>query len=91
MKLYQLFTFALLCLSFNSVAQNDTWVAIQQKIDAKPFAGKNLKLTGAVKTEGDAGLALLIVRVDKKDKKMGFFDNMQDRPIQSDRMENICH
>ncbi|MBP9098049.1 MAG: CocE/NonD family hydrolase [Ferruginibacter sp.] len=83
MKLYQLFTFALLCLSFNSVAQNDTWVAIQQKIDAKPFAGKNLKLTGAVKTEGDAGLALLIVRVDKKDKKMGFFDNMQDRPIQS--------
>ena len=83
MKLLSLLLTTIICLS-NTVliAQNDTWVAIQQKIDAKPFAGKNLKLSGAVKTKGDAGMALLIVRVDKKDKKMGFFDNMQDRPIQ---------
>ena len=66
-----------------SHAQADTWTAIRQKIDAKPYAGKNLKLTAAVRTESESGMALLIVRVDKKDKKMGFFNNMQDRPIQS--------
>ncbi|MGB5007459.1 MAG: CocE/NonD family hydrolase [Ferruginibacter sp.] len=64
-------------------AQADTWTAIQQKIDAKPYAGKNLKLTAAVRAETETGMAMLIVRVDKKDKKMGFFNNMQDRPIQS--------
>ena len=83
MKLLTLALTAIISLYHNaSYAQSDTWVAIQQKIDAKPYAGKNLKLTGAVKTEGDAGLAMLIVRVDRKEKKMGFFDNMQDRPIQ---------
>lgn len=66
-----------------SNGQTDNWTAIRQKIDAKPYAGKNLKLTAAVRTESEEGIALLIVRVDKKDKKMGFFDNMQDRPIQS--------
>lgn len=78
--------FLLLICSIFTVAigfgQNDTWVAIQQKIDAKPFAGKNLRLSAAVKTESATGMAMLIVRVDKTDKKMGFFDNMQDRPIQ---------
>ncbi len=65
-------------------SQNDSWTAIRQKIDAKPLAGKTLKLTAAVKASTTSGMAFLIVRVDKKNKKMGFFDNMQDRPIQTD-------
>ena len=64
-------------------AQNDIWTAIEQKIDAKPYAGKKIRFTGAARTEGETGMALLLVRVDKKDKKPGFFDNMQDRPIQN--------
>ena len=31
-----------------SNGQTDNWTAIRQKIDAKPYAGKNLKLTAAV-------------------------------------------
>ena len=76
-----LFAILFFLLPAVTFAQNDTWVAIQQKIDAKPFAGKNMRLTAAAKTESASTMAMLVVRVDNTDKKMGFFDNMEDRPI----------
>lgn len=60
----------------------ENWTALSQTINATEFAGKKFKFSGAVKTSGSSeGLAMLWARVDKKDKKMGFFDNMQDRPV----------
>ncbi|MBC7867527.1 MAG: hypothetical protein H7X88_08330, partial [Gloeobacteraceae cyanobacterium ES-bin-316] len=65
-----------------SLLAQDNWSAFSQKINAAPFAGKNFKMSGSIKTNGEENaMAMLFFRVDKKDKTMGFFDNMQDRPV----------
>ncbi|MDQ3712572.1 MAG: S41 family peptidase [Acidobacteriota bacterium] len=58
---------------------------LMQAIDAAPFRGKRMRLRGAVRVEADeAGArAQLWTRVDRTDGKLGFFDNMGDRPITS--------
>ena len=53
---------------------------IMQRIDATPYRGKKIRLRAAVRAQGRAQLW---VRVDEKDGALGFFDNMQDRPITS--------
>jgi C-terminal processing protease CtpA/Prc len=56
---------------------------VTQSIDAIEYRGKEIKLRAYVKTNvsnfGNQGQ--LWVRVDRKNKRMGFFDNMDDRPI----------
>ena len=60
----------------------DNWSAFAQKIDASAYAGKKFKMSASIKTNGEQdAMAMLFFRVDKKDKTMGFFDNMQDRPV----------
>jgi len=55
------------------------------KIDAKPYQGLKFRYTAAVKmAESSEGNGQLWFRVDKKDGKFGFFENMRDRPIMSD-------
>jgi len=60
---------------------------VMQQIDATPFCGKRVRFRAAVRTdvEGDEGRAQLWLRVDrtreKGQRRMGFFDNMHDRPI----------
>jgi len=59
---------------------------IGQTINAGQFAGKKIKLTGAIKTsvEGAGNQAQMWIRVDRKNSdKPGFVDNMSDRPIVS--------
>jgi C-terminal processing protease CtpA/Prc len=54
-----------------------------QGIDAKPFRGKLVRLRAAVKVA--EGLGQMWLRVDRVNNAMGFFDNMVDRPIQSNK------
>jgi putative CocE/NonD family hydrolase len=62
-------------------AQNN-WAAFQQVLSAKGLEGKKIRFSAAMRTDADENsFALLIVRVDLKEKKTGFFDNMQDRPV----------
>ena len=51
--------------------------------DAAPFKGKEFIFKAAVKAE--EGKGQMWFRVDRPKKQRGFFDNMDDRPIQSDR------
>jgi predicted Zn-dependent protease len=53
-----------------------------QVIDATPYRGKGIRYQAAVRAEGHAQLW---VRIDRKDEQLGFFDNMEDRPITVDK------
>ncbi len=78
---------------YNSIRVNRDKILLQQQgasrigtfftyIDAKKYLGKTIKMTGKVKLiKGSAGTGHLWMRVDLPNKKMGFFDNMSDRPI----------
>ena len=51
-------------------------------ISAIKYQGKKIKLTGDVKIKnGSSGKGHLWVRVDRKNRKTGFFDNMSNNPI----------
>jgi len=51
---------------------------------ASDYRGKTLKFTGQVKlADGSQGSGHLWLRVDKPGDQVGFFDNMDDRPITS--------
>jgi hypothetical protein len=60
---------------------------VMQKIDAAPFRGKRVRYRAAVRTriDGENGGARLWMRIDliaeKGQHKIGFFDNMANRPI----------
>jgi C-terminal processing protease CtpA/Prc len=63
---------------------------IVQSFDATRFRGKRVRLRSAIRTEGNnKGRAQMWLRVDRKTEKgaalTGFFDNMDDRPVVSDR------
>ncbi len=56
---------------------------IMQSFDARTFRGKVVRFRAAVRTEiaEQQGAAQMWLRVDRAGKRMGFFDNMGDRPI----------
>ena len=57
---------------------------IGAQLDAKPYLGKKLKLTGKAKLAPESkGSGHLWMRVDNEDKSPGFFNNMQDSPIRN--------
>ena len=58
---------------------------LMQAIDATQFRGHRVRFRAAVRMEGadPAARAQLWVRADRPEKQMGFFNNMDDRPIQS--------
>ena len=59
------------------------WGAFNQTIDIKPYRGKKFQLQAAVKvkTIDSTAAGQVWVRVDRPNKKMGFFYNMMDKPI----------
>lgn len=63
----------------------NTFGNLMQSIDAAPYRGKRVRFRAAVRTEvsGAGNQAQLWFRVDRADNQMGYFDNMQDRPITS--------
>jgi hypothetical protein len=58
---------------------------VTQSIDAAPYRGKDIKLRAFVRThvEGPGNQGQVWLRVDREGGRMGFFDNMDDRPIRS--------
>jgi pimeloyl-ACP methyl ester carboxylesterase len=74
-----------LCPLFVSAQNASNWGAINQRFDVKNYLGKKFKLEAAVKVTmiDSAAEAEIWVRVDKPNKKMGFFYNMMDKPIRS--------
>ncbi|WP_207420160.1 S41 family peptidase [Desertivirga brevis] len=50
-------------------------------IDAVPYRGKRFRLRSMIKTDGSGGSGQMWVRVDRDGNKMGFFDNMDSRPV----------
>lgn len=73
----------ILSVEFASAQMPKDWGAFNQRVDAAPYIGKKFRLEAAVKVqvidstaEGEVWL-----RIDKADKKMGFFYNMMDKPI----------
>ena len=50
-------------------------------INATEHRKRKVKLTAQIRVEGEGARAMMWLRVDRKDKQMGFFDNMGDRPI----------
>lgn len=57
---------------------------ITNSVDATPWRGRRVRLTGAVRVDVPADATVgLWLRVDRAQRQMGFFDNMQDRPIRN--------
>jgi C-terminal processing protease CtpA/Prc len=66
-----------------SKAAAPTFAPINASLDAVPLQGKEFKFKAKVRMVNGEGQGQLWARVDRSDKKMGFFDNMQDRPIKN--------
>lgn len=60
---------------------------VMYSIDATAFRGKQVAFEAAARTDGVARLQLWM-RVDRRGNRIGFFDNMGDRPVM-DRVEQI--
>lgn len=60
-----------------------------QTVDASQLRGREIRLRAFVRTEGGegGGTAQLWLRVDREGGVVGFFENMQDRPISSAEWE----
>ena len=58
-----------------------------QTLDATPYRGKRIRLRAAVRVDPDAAgdRAQMWLRVDRAGRKLGFFDNMGDRPIRTNK------
>ncbi|MHC4470261.1 MAG: S41 family peptidase [Planctomycetota bacterium] len=60
---------------------------LMQAFDATPFRGKLFRLKAAIRVTGAASRAQMWIRVDRAPRKMGFFENMHDRPVRSSAWE----
>ncbi|MGD2086526.1 MAG: S41 family peptidase [Candidatus Aminicenantes bacterium] len=61
----------------------NSYGAIANGLDAIPYRGKTIKLKAAVKV--GKGMGQLWLRVDRTGKEVGFFDDMDEKPIQSNQ------
>jgi hypothetical protein len=61
----------------------DGFVTLMQTVPAEALRGKSIRLRGQVRAivQGASGTAALWLRVDRTKGTMGFFDNMDDRPV----------
>jgi C-terminal processing protease CtpA/Prc len=62
---------------------------LMQTIDAKPFRGHRVRYRAALRVSDLDTRAHLWLRVDRAGKRMGFFDNMSDRPVRSAFWETV--
>lgn len=77
---------ALLVISLHAQSQQAVdWGAFMRTVNVKEYAGKKFRLEAAVKVDlvDSTADAEIWARVDKQDKKIGFFNNMMDKPIRS--------
>lgn len=83
MKKFFLYISILFLPTFLFAQMPNDWGAFNQRLEAKIFAGKKFKLQAAVKVQliDPTSEAEIWVRVDRPNKKKGFFYNMMDKPI----------
>ncbi len=67
------------------VASGAGFGTLVQSVAAEAYRGRLVKLAASVRTEvtGGGNQGQMWLRVDRMDGQMGFFDNMDDRPIRS--------
>jgi len=77
-------------LSQNSKEVSRHWTFFFQRIEIESNTTKKFKVIASVKieTEDPNAKASLWARVDNNDGEMGFFDNMDDRPITSNQWQS---
>jgi C-terminal processing protease CtpA/Prc len=70
-------------LSRDGEVKPESFGNLMQAFDAAPYRGKRVRFRAAVRADvsGFGNRAQLWLRVDRRGEVMGFFDNMQDRPI----------
>ncbi|MBV9881677.1 MAG: hypothetical protein JO276_01560 [Sphingomonadaceae bacterium] len=69
-------------LESTGTVASDQFGVVTATVDAHPYRGRRIRLTGAVRTQVGSGIPVgLWLRVDRAANAMGFFDNMMDRPI----------
>ena len=67
-----------------TLTAQDNYSGFAQKVSVAAYAGKNFKYSGAVKSnDNENSMALLTVKVQRKENKEGFSDFMLDRPVKS--------
>jgi C-terminal processing protease CtpA/Prc len=69
----------------NIIAEGGSFGTITQGLDAVAHRGKGIRLRASVKAavSGVGNQGQLWLRVDRENRRSGFFDNMADRPITS--------
>jgi pimeloyl-ACP methyl ester carboxylesterase len=81
--------FPIFSFAQKSITIEQNWVAFNQSIDVSNYSGMRFILEADIKTEqylDSSGKAQMWVRVGKKDS-FGFFDNMDDRPVTSNKWQ----
>lgn len=69
---------------YTEIDESNSFGSLALFVDPEKYVGKEIKYTGWVKLkEGSSGTGHLWLRVDKADKTMGFFENMDSNPIKS--------
>lgn len=66
------------------VSSELTFCTITAGVDLEPYRNRPFVFSANVRLIDGPGTAHLWARVDRPDRKMGFFDNMDNRPVTSD-------
>ncbi len=80
------------CVSIerSGTGETKTFGNMIRTLEAQPFRGKRLRFTAHVKNAGPAGTkSQLWFRVDRAGRKMGFFDNCDDRPVTANEWSRV--
>ena len=75
--------FLVFITEFTSAQTEKDWGAFNYRVDPSAYLGKKFRLEAAVKVQliDSTADGEIWIRVDKPDKKFGFFYNMMDKPI----------
>lgn len=76
-------------LGFTEEPSPSQFASLSQKLDARPYRGKRIALKATIKTDvvKVGNQAQMWLRVQRPEEQPGFFDNMSDRPITSDKWQ----
>ena len=88
--LFATLLFSIMVTAQSSVTVSREWTSFSQFLDIQSKTKKKFKVTASVKveTEDEQAWAGVWARVDNSEGGMGFFDNMGDRPITSNKWQS---
>ncbi len=74
--------------SYELITEDPSFASTTVKLDGGKYAGKKIKISAKCKYEGINGNGRLWMRVDRKESKPGFFNNMSENPIRKSDWSN---